>query len=102
MTVGSWSCVTTPPLDETPAILKAYAREHPERTVVLRNERNHKLAYSLNRCLEHASGDLVARMDAMTEADPNGSSAWWSTCVLTPTSTWWAARCSVSALTAGT
>lgn len=34
-----------------------------DRGVLLRNPENRKLAYSLNRCLEVASGELVARMD---------------------------------------
>lgn len=33
------------------------------RIVILRNATNRKLAYSLNRCLERANGEYIARMD---------------------------------------
>lgn len=49
--------------DETYAILKQYERENPEKVVVLRNGKNSKLPYSLNRCLEVAKGEYIARMD---------------------------------------
>lgn len=48
--------------DETPAILGAYAR-HDHRFVLLRNERNLKLAASLNRGLAVCRAPLVARAD---------------------------------------
>ena len=35
-----------------------------ERIVLLRNRRNMSLAYSLNRCIEHANGLYIARQDA--------------------------------------
>lgn len=41
------------------------------RVVVLRNRTNRRLAYSLNRCLEIASGEYVARMDADDVSAPN-------------------------------
>lgn len=50
--------------DGTYALAKAYAEKYPDRVILLRNDRNRKLAYTLNRCLEAASGELVARMDA--------------------------------------
>jgi glycosyltransferase EpsE len=49
--------------DGTAAILDAFAKSHPGRVTVLRNDVNRKLAFSLNRCLAVARGDLVARMD---------------------------------------
>jgi glycosyltransferase EpsE len=49
--------------DDTYAILKQFAEAHPGRVILLRNEQNRKLPFSLNRCLEHASGELIARMD---------------------------------------
>ena len=34
-----------------------------DRIICIRNEENHGLAYSLNRCLDIAKGDFIARMD---------------------------------------
>ena len=48
--------------DETPVIVEAYARRD-HRLVVLRNERNLKLAASLNRGLAVCRAPLVARAD---------------------------------------
>ena len=41
-----------------------------ERIKVLENVENKKLAYSLNRCLEHVRGDFVARMDGDDRSVP--------------------------------
>lgn len=49
--------------DDTYRIVCEFANEYPDRIVVLRNERNEKLAYSLNHCLRHAKGEYIARMD---------------------------------------
>jgi glycosyltransferase involved in cell wall biosynthesis len=49
--------------DGTPAILAQYARHDP-RMVILTNEANRGLVPSLNRGLEAARGQYVARMDA--------------------------------------
>ena len=57
--------------DNTFSILKDYKNRYPDKFVILRNEQNRKLAYSLNRCLEHVKTDLVARMDADDESMPD-------------------------------
>ncbi len=49
--------------DETYSLLAEYAHKYPEKLVILRNERNSKLSFSLNRCLEVARGEYIARMD---------------------------------------
>lgn len=49
--------------DETYATAKKYADLYPDKIILLKNDRNMKLSYSLNRCLEHATGFYVARMD---------------------------------------
>ena len=41
-----------------------------ERIVLLRNRRNMSLAYSLNRCIEHANGLYIARQDADDYSEP--------------------------------
>lgn len=43
--------------------LQGYCRKDP-RILLLRNESNQGLAVTLNRCLRHASGAYIARMDA--------------------------------------
>ena len=49
--------------DGTVAVAKRYAARYPDKIKLLRNERHSYLAYSLNRCLEAASGEFAARMD---------------------------------------
>ena len=49
--------------DNTYAIADEYRRKYPDRIVLLRNESNTGLNHTLNRCLEVATGDYVARMD---------------------------------------
>ena len=49
--------------DNTYKILEEYKNKYDDRIVLLRNDSNHMLAYSLNRCLEKATGYYIARMD---------------------------------------
>lgn len=57
--------------DSTQSILTDAVGEFgANRLILLRNEVNRKLAYSLNRCLEVASGDFIARMDADDLSEP--------------------------------
>lgn len=49
--------------DDTYQIAEAYRRLFPDKIILFRNERNMKLAATLNRCLDYASGYYVARMD---------------------------------------
>lgn len=44
-------------------ILKSISKQD-KRIKVIRNKKNHGLAYSLNRCLKMSKGSLIARMDA--------------------------------------
>ena len=48
--------------DDTYAVAKQYADRH-DNIVLLRNERNMGLNYTLNRCLEYADTEYCARMD---------------------------------------
>ena len=48
--------------DDTYAVAKEYAKSHGN-IILLRNERNMGLNYTLNRCLEHADTEYIARMD---------------------------------------
>lgn len=49
--------------DNTYAIAKKYCDKYPDRIVLLKNEQNMGLNYTLNRCLEVSVGEYVARMD---------------------------------------
>lgn len=49
--------------DGTYALALAYAEKHSN-IKLLKNEKNMRLAYSLNRCLSVAEGEYIARMDA--------------------------------------
>lgn len=49
--------------DNTLEILKRYETLYPDKFVIIQNETNRKLPYSLNHCLEYVETDLVARMD---------------------------------------
>ncbi len=49
--------------DGSYAILEQYA-QRDDRIVLIQNEKNSKLAFSLNHCLQYATGTYVARMDA--------------------------------------
>lgn len=50
--------------DNTLEILQAYHDKYPNKIIVIHNETNMRLPYSLNRCLEIVQTDYVARMDA--------------------------------------
>lgn len=49
--------------DHTVKIAEKYVIEYPNQFVLLRNDENKGLNYTLNKCLEFADGDYIARMD---------------------------------------
>lgn len=49
--------------DNTAEIARQYVDKYPEVFTLIRNEKNLKLAASLNHCLEYADTEYVARMD---------------------------------------
>lgn len=51
-------------VDQTYEIANQYYQDNPEKIVLLRNKKNMKLAATLNKCLQNASGKYIARMDA--------------------------------------
>ena len=55
--------------DNTAEIVKSYA-EKDARIKLIINEQNHGLSYTLNRCLEIATGEYCARMDGDDLCDP--------------------------------
>lgn len=56
--------------DATYGRLQQLVDDYPDRITLLRNERNSKLSFSLNRCLDLARGEFIARMDADDRSDP--------------------------------
>ena len=49
--------------DGTYAVAESYRQRFPEKIILLQNEQNKGLNYTLNRCLAQASGEFIARMD---------------------------------------
>lgn len=49
--------------DETYQVGRSYQGKYPEKIVLLKNEKNMGLNYTLNHCLAHATGEFIARMD---------------------------------------
>ena len=49
--------------DGTYAVLSKYREKYPDKFIIMKNDVNSKLSFSLNRCLEAASGEYIARMD---------------------------------------
>lgn len=50
-------------IDNTYEVAKSYRDKYPEKIILIQNEQNSKLAYSLNHCLKYATGKFIARMD---------------------------------------
>ncbi len=57
--------------DETYAVAQRYREKHPDKIILLKNEKNLGLNKTLNRCLGAARGKYIARMDGddLCEAD---------------------------------
>ena len=49
--------------DDTYKIAESYQKQYPGKIILLKNEKNSRLAFTLNHCLENATGEFVARMD---------------------------------------
>lgn len=49
--------------DGTYSVASQYAKRHPDRIRLIRNEKNMGLNGTLNRCLQYAEGAYIARMD---------------------------------------
>lgn len=57
--------------DSTLSILMQYAEDYPGKFVIIQNEKNSKLPYSLNHCLKYVETELVARMDGDDWSTPD-------------------------------
>ena len=64
-TVNDWQLILCDDgsSDNTYQIAKKYAQHYPEKIVLLQNEKNMGLNFTLNHCLSHATGEFIARMD---------------------------------------
>ena len=49
--------------DRTYEIIKGYEQKYPDKFLIIKNDGNKKLPYSLNHCLKYVDTDIVARMD---------------------------------------
>ncbi len=49
--------------DDTYKVAEEYKNKYPEKIILIRNEINSRLAFSLNHCLKYATGKYIARMD---------------------------------------
>ena len=49
--------------DDTYHVANEYCQRFPDKIVLLKNEKNMGLNFTLNHCLEHARGEYIARMD---------------------------------------
>ena len=50
-------------IDETYEVAEKYRSDYPDRIKLIKNERNMGLNHTLNRCLELADGEYIARQD---------------------------------------
>lgn len=49
--------------DDTYKVAESYRSKYPEKIILLQNEKNTGLNHTLNRCLEAATGEYIARQD---------------------------------------
>ena len=56
--------------DNTYDIARLYQKKYPDKIILLKNERNMGLNYTLNKCLATAKGEYIARMDGDDKCDP--------------------------------
>lgn len=63
VTDWEWIICDDASTDNTYAVAKEYADKFPDKFVLLQNVQNMGLNFTLNRCLEHAKGQYIARMD---------------------------------------
>lgn len=56
--------------DNTYDVAKSYQEKYPDKIIVIKNDINRRLAYSLNHCLKYADGEYIARMDGDDMSSP--------------------------------
>jgi len=63
VTDWEWILCDDASIDDTYLVAQKYADKYPEKFILLKNDRNMGLNYTLNRCLSNAKGQYIARMD---------------------------------------
>lgn len=56
--------------DDTILVATEYVDKYPDKILLLKNEKNMGLNFTLNKCLEHAKGEYIARMDGDDTCSP--------------------------------
>lgn len=57
--------------DDTYEVARAYRDRYPDQIILVKNEKNMGLNYTLNHCLSHAKGEFIARMDGDDLCSPD-------------------------------
>ena len=57
--------------DNTLEVANNYKEKYPDKIIIIQNEKNIRLAATLNHCLEYTSGEYVARMDGDDTSTPD-------------------------------
>lgn len=72
-TYGHWELILCDDCstDDTYEVASRFQRSHPEKICLIKNNINSGLAYTLNHCLQFATGDYIARMDGDDISLPN-------------------------------
>ena len=63
VTDWEWILCDDASADNTYAIAKAYVDQYPSKFILLKNEQNMGLNFTLNKCLAYARGEYISRMD---------------------------------------
>ena len=71
ITDWEWILCDDASADNTYAVAQEYADKYPDKFILIQNDRNMGLNYTLNRCLEYAKGKYIARMDGDDLCSPN-------------------------------
>lgn len=57
--------------DDTYSVARKYVEKYPGKFILIKNDRNRGLNYTLNHCLEYADTEYIARMDGDDISLPN-------------------------------
>lgn len=57
--------------DNTYAVAEGFRQQHPDKIILIKNEKNMGLNYTLNHCLSKATGEFIARMDGDDLCSPD-------------------------------
>lgn len=68
-----WNCIICDDgsTDHSFLVMKKWQKLYPEKFILIQNRKNKGLSYSLNRCIENAKGEFVARMDGDDRCSPD-------------------------------